>query len=328
MPANLTPEYLKAEELYRKAVTDEERLEALKLMLATIPKHKGTEKLQAEIKRKISQITKSLSKKTGPSRGPDAFQIPKKGLPQVVLIGYPNVGKSSLFHVVTHAPAKIGVYPYTTIIPQPGIWDWQKAKVELIDTPPIEHEKIPSGLLGTIRNSDLLCVVIDLTANLIEQIETTVQLCQQKMIEIRSQPRDTWITDPWRQKPVVFVLNKVDLIEREFINSVKELLGSKWRYCFVSAVTLEGLEDWFKNIWELLAMIRVYTKEPGKEPDLQNPFILPKGATIEDLARKIHKELPQRMTYARIWGEGRLPGQMVPKEELLKEGDIVQIHAK
>ena len=160
MPANLTPDYERAEERLRQAADDAERLEALREMLSTIPKHKGTEKMQADIKRRISQLTKAAAKKTH-VKGVDPFHIPRGGAGQIVLVGPPNVGKSQLLATTTHAAVKVADYPFTTALPAPGMWNYQDVQMELVDTPPVTAGHVPPGLLGTIRAADIIAVVVD-----------------------------------------------------------------------------------------------------------------------------------------------------------------------
>ncbi len=137
MPANLTPEYEKAELRFREANSDEERVVALQAMLSAIPKHKGTEKMQADLKRRISQLRREEQRSGHAATGPDPFHIPRTGAGQVVLIGPPNSGKSSLLRATTKADVKVGDYPFTTVVPQPGIWFRDDVPIELVDTPPI-----------------------------------------------------------------------------------------------------------------------------------------------------------------------------------------------
>jgi uncharacterized protein len=159
MPANLTPDYERAEQRYRQATTDEDKLDALREMFSTIPKHKGTEKLQADLKRKISQFRKTIAKK--PAKGADPFHVPRSGAGQVVLIGPPNVGKSMLVAKTTHAPAKVADYPFTTAIPLPGMAHFEDVQIELVDTPPLTPGHIPGGLMGTIRGADIIAIIVD-----------------------------------------------------------------------------------------------------------------------------------------------------------------------
>jgi len=325
MPANLTPQYEKAEQKYRQAVTDEEKLEALREMYAAIPKHKGTEKMQADIKRRMSQLRKAAAKK-GPSKAQDPFHIPKSGAGQVILIGPPNVGKSMLLATTTNAPVKVAAYPFTTAIPAPGMWKHQDVQIELIDTPPVTPDHLPGGLLGTIRSADVVCVVVDGAAEPLEQAEMVLNLLAGKGLVLRSVPRNELDPADFSRRSALLLVNKADVTPPENLSALRELYAGKLEVRPVSAATGEGLGDLLKRLWELLAVIRVYTKEPGRPPDREKPFTLELGATVEDLAREIHRELPEKMKYARIWGDGRYSGQQVHRTEVLHDKDIVEIH--
>jgi len=95
MPMNVTPEYTRAERRFREAATDAEKLDALQEMLSTIPKHKGTERMQGDIKRRLREMRRAAASTKGASRGADPFHVPTSGAGQVVLLGPPNVGKRS-----------------------------------------------------------------------------------------------------------------------------------------------------------------------------------------------------------------------------------------
>lgn len=324
MPANLTPEYEKAELRYRQAGTDEERITALQDMLAAIPKHKGTEKMQADLKRRLSQLRKA-GQKSSASKGPDPFHIPKTGAGQVVLTGPPNSGKSSLLAATTKAEVKVADYPFTTTLPQPGIWLRDDIPIELVDTPPITPDHVPAGLMGTLRNSDAICVVVDGGEAVLEQTEEILGVLNARGLELVSAPaRDISAAEPGKHSGLV-VVNKAELAAPDAVPVMRELYP-RLRVLPVSARTGSGLDEWFRALWELLAVIRVYAKEPGKPADLQRPFVLPAGATVADLARQIHRDLPDRMKYARLWGHSRFDGQQVHKTEGLKDRDVVEIH--
>jgi ribosome-interacting GTPase 1 len=325
MPANLTPEYERAEERLRQAADDTERLEALREMLSTIPKHKGTEKMQADIKRRISQLTKAAAKKTH-VKGVDPFHIPRGGAGQIVLVGLPNVGKSQLVATTTHAPVKVAEYPFTTAVPAPGMWDYQDVQLELVDTPPVTPGHVPPGLLGTIRAADIIAVVVDAADGPLEQAETVLGLLTERGIALASSPRATLTADPGRHCGLV-IANKIDLADRAAVAALAELYAQTLQVHPVSAVSGEGLDGLARRLWQLLGLVRVYTKQPGKPPDRDRPFTLTAGATVEDLARAIHRELPQKMRFVRIWGDGRFSGQQVHRTEILHDKDTVEIHS-
>lgn len=325
MPANLTPEYEKAQQQFREAKTDSDRIAALELMLATIPKHKGTEKLQADIKRRLSQLRRH-EQKAPKHKGPDPFHIPKSGAGQVVLIGLPNAGKSSLLAAVTDAEVKVADYPFTTMVPQPGMWGMDDVQIELIDTPPITADHVPSGLMGTIRNADIVGVVIEANDTALVDAETVLGVMHERGLTIRSMPTNQINRADPSLRSGLLIVNKADLASPGTIDSLRSIYAGTLDVLAVSAKNKTGLENLFRRLWELLAVIRVYSKQPGKPPDLHKPFVLPVGSTVADLALLIHRELPNTMKFARLWGHTRFDGQQVPKTEVLHDRDIVEIH--
>ena len=325
MPANLTPEYEKAERRYREATTDEEKLLALQEMLSKIPKHKGTDHMQADLKRRISLMRKAAAKK-GPSKGVDPFHVPKGGAGQVVLVGGPNVGKSSIVAATTNAPVKVGEYPYTTSLPAPGMWPYEDVQIQLVDTPPLTVEHIPPGLIGTIRSGDLIAFVVDASGDALEQADSLVGLFQERGLELLSRPRNELDAEGHHQRSSIIVATKIDLTEPRTVEALRELCEKDLEILGISVETGEGLDALGQRLWELLAMIRVYTKQPGKPADMAQPYTLPVGSTIEDLAREIHRDLPDMMKFARLWRRERFKGQRAHRTETLHDKDIVEIH--
>jgi len=325
MPANLTPEYEKAEARYRQASSNEDRVAALQEMLAAIPKHKGTEKMQADLKRRLSQLRRA-EQKTPHGKGPDPFHVPKGGAGQVALIGPPNTGKSSLLAATTNATARIAEFPFTTVMPQPGMWTCNDVQIELVDTPAITAGHVPAGLTGTIRNADLVCVISEANDAALEQTEMILGLLRERGLALRTVPRNTLIAAETNVRPGLLVLNKADAGEPEVAAALRDLYGEGLEILSVSARTRHGLDAWFGRLWELLAMVRVYSKEPGRPVDRRRPFVLPAGSTVADLARLIHRELPDKMKYARLWGHSRFEGQHVHRTEALCDRDVVEIH--
>jgi ribosome-interacting GTPase 1 len=324
VPANLTPDYERADRRYREATDDEERLAALREMFATVPKHKGTEKIQADLKRRISQFRKAVARK--PAKAADPFHVPRGGAGQAVLVGLPNVGKSSLVAKLTHAPVKVAEYPFTTSLPVPGMCHYQDVQLELVDTPPLTQEHVPGGLLNTIRNADVVAVVVDASADPLEQAEAVLGLLCGRGLELRSVPHDQLDPGYPSQHCGLLVANKLDAADPQTIAALTELYASRLDTLAVSVVSGQGLEGLVRRIWELLAVIRVYTKAPGKPPDKTKPFTLPAGSTVEDLAEEIHRDLPARMKFARLWGGGHVEGRQVHRTHVLGDGDVVEVH--
>src|SRR5271157_5251139 len=163
MPANLPPQYHKAEYEFRDASTPGERLEKLREMYRLLPKHKGTEKLQSDLKQKISrlkdelEVAKGSGKKVGVS-----YRVPHEGAGQISLVGSPNAGKSALLASLTHAHPEVAAYPFTTRTPQPGIMMWQDVPVQLVDLPPISLEFLEPWVPSIIRSTDAALLVADM----------------------------------------------------------------------------------------------------------------------------------------------------------------------
>src|SRR6266850_5887293 len=163
MPANLTPQYKKAEEQYRRAQTPEEELRCLELMLREIPKHKGTDKLQAELKAKISKARQETehAKKVG-KRGHHGPHIQRQGAGRAIILGGPNAGKSQLLTRLTRATPEVAPYPFTTREPHVGMMEWEDVKMQLIDTPPITADFMEGYLSSMVRAADAAVLMIDL----------------------------------------------------------------------------------------------------------------------------------------------------------------------
>src|SRR5712692_4884197 len=173
MPANLTPQYIEAEKRFKQAGSIEEKVAALEEMMATIPRHKGTEKLQADLKKKMSALRKETEehKKTGRR---ESFVIEREGARQLALVGAPNSGKSQLLRSLTNATPEVADYPYTTRIPIPGMLIFENVRFQIIDLPPISLEYTESWVPQIIRNADAVLWIVDLSDDdLLDQLEET-----------------------------------------------------------------------------------------------------------------------------------------------------------
>lgn len=323
MPANLTPQYYDAEEAFKKAVTVEEKIAALEEMLAVIPKHKGTEKMQADLKKRLSKLKEEGQRKSKTARA-DPFFVEKQGAGQVALFGFPNTGKSSLLGAMTRAKPKVAEYPFSTTVPLAGMMPYEDIFIQLVDTPPLTQEIIPPGLTGALRNADALLVLIDAGSDeCLEQLEFCLRFLDDKKIVREDAAPNTRGVPPARR---LVLAARADLPNsRENIEIMRELGPVGLDIYPVSAVTGMGLEALKEKVYKILEIIRIYTKVPGKEPDMKTPFILQKGSTVLDLAASIHRELPRLMKNARAWGSTRFEGQSVTREHVLQDRDIVEI---
>lgn len=328
MPANLTPEYLAAEARYRAAKTDQERLAALQEMLSTIPKHKGTEKLQAEIKRKIAQL-RTAPKKRGPSRL-ILDSIEREGAGQVALAGLPNSGKSSLLARLTNARPEIADYPFSTVKPLPGMMEFEDIQIQLVDLPPLARDYTEGWVYSHIRNADLVMVVLDLAAEDPQRdLQEVLALLGEEGIRLAgeaSQRPGLGLEGGMVVKAGLICGTKLDLPRARATLARLDPGGWGLSLVAVSASSGEGLEELKRAVFAALRIIRVYTKEPGKKPDLERPYTLPKGSTVLDLAREIHQEFAARLRYALLWGSGKFEGQRVPRDHEIQDGDIVELH--
>ncbi|HUT01831.1 MAG TPA: GTPase [Phycisphaerae bacterium] len=325
MPTNVTPEYERAERRFREAGSDTEKLDALREMLSTVPKHKGTEKLQADIKRRISQLRKAEAKKPA-GRGADPYHVPRGGAGQVLLVGTPNVGKSRLVAATTNAPVKVADYPFATPVPVPGMWPYEDVQVQIIDTPPVTADHVPGGLLSAVRLADIVCIVADASADPLGDADTVLGLLAERGYTVETLPCRELDLAERRRRSGLIVAAKADLAAPGTIETLRELYEGRLDVCPVSAATGQGLDTLRDRLWDLLGVIRIYTKQPGEPADMEKPFTIPLGSTVEDLAREIHRELPEKMKYARIWGHGRFDGQHVHRTEELRDKDVIEIH--
>jgi ribosome-interacting GTPase 1 len=331
MAANLTPQYHEAEAKYRAATTPEEKLAALEEMWRELPKHKSSEKIQADLKKKLSAARKALQQggKKGATRV-DPFHVPKSGAGQVVLIGTPNVGKSSIVGGLTHAHVKIADYAFATALPLPGMVQYEDIQIQLVDTPPLTAEHVPPGLSGLWHSADALLVVADLSAeSLLEDVEACLGHLTERHIELTDGLRELPAeVGAMLRVPGFLLANKVDAPgARENLEMLRELFAARVRIEPFSTRDADQLARLPELLFRLISVIRIYAKPPGKKPDLEEPFILAAGSDVHELARNVYRGLENRVRSARIWGHGVADGQNVHLDHILHDKDIVELHA-
>jgi ribosome-interacting GTPase 1 len=325
MPANLTPAYFKAEQLYRQATTAEEKILALEQMFAVMPKHKGTDKLKADIRHKLSAL-KEGEEKRHKSAGVDIFHVPRTGAGQVVLLGMPNTGKSSIVGLLTDAKVHIADFPFATNAPVPGMMHFEDVPIELVDMPPITAEIVMPGQVGTYRNCDLIAIVIDLSADVEEQWTVCLNFLETRnlLLDEKTQERDEHGKS--LGKRTICICTKADIAGEGTIEKAKALCGNRFEIIPVSVESGEGMGELPKLLFRHLHIIRVYAKPPGKKPDMNEPFTIPAGSTVLDLARVVHRELAEKLKHAKIWGTNVYEGQSVQRNHVLNDKDIVELH--
>jgi len=325
MPANLPPQYFEAEKEYKNAKSIPEKIAALEAMLAIMPHHKGTDKLRAGLTRKIAQLRAQEETKRKTRKG-SLFSIDKQGAAQVILVGLPNSGKSSIISKLTNATPEIADYPYTTSVPVIGMMEYEDIQIQLIDLPPIEDEVRRLPFYNLLRTADALLVIVDAS----QDPELDIQLildCLEDGKVFSPMKRDEDIPVGGVKKKMLFVLNKMDMTEGEdHVAVLRKKYGDVLKFVPFSARTLVGHEELKNSIFDVVEIIRVYTKVPGKKPDMKAPFVLQRGSTVLDLAREIHHDFAENLRYARIWGSAKFDGQTVQKDYVLQDGDVVEIH--
>jgi len=325
MPANLTPQYLEAERRIKAASTTEEKLAALEEMLATIPRHKGTEKMQADLKRRLSKLRTEQARKPV-SRAGIIHRIEKEGAGQVALVGPPNSGKSMLVRQLTHAMPEVADYPFTTRVPLPGMMRFEDIQIQLVDLPPVHPDFPESWLYQIIRNADAAMLVVDLSdPDLLEDLETTLTQLAKAKVQLGAGELPN--TPGWLAKRTLLVANKLDASGAlESLEVLKDLYGARLETLPVSAESGQGLDELRRCAFELLEVIRVYTKAPGKKLERTAPYILKRGSRLLDLAAHVHHDFLAQLKYARVWGHGKFEGQMVNRDYLLEDKDVVELH--
>jgi ribosome-interacting GTPase 1 len=330
MPANLPPQYSKAEEEYRNATSPADRLERLREMFRLLPKHKGTEKLQAELKQKISRARDDLdgSKHSGKKSGV-SHRVSREGAGQVVLVGGPNSGKSAILAALTNAKPEVAPYPFTTRVPYPGMMAWEDVRLQLVDLPPIAVDLMEPWVPAIIRSADAALFVVDLASDdLADEADAALTRLSAAHTELVGELPYDVEDETLQHVRSILVANKADADgAADRLEVVREWFGPRFPILAVSAETGQGMDELRRSTYDLLGVMRIYTKVPGKPVDRSSPFTIPEGSTVLDLAREIHRDLEGTLKYAKVWGSGAFDGQTVKKDHELHSGDVVELHS-
>ncbi len=329
MATNLTPQYMEAEEEYKKAQAPDEKLACLKKMFQLVPKHKASERLQADLKTKMAELRDEIEhEKKNPKKVGVSYKFPKQGAGQYVIVGAPNAGKSRLLTRFTRATPEVAAYPFTTREPHVGMMDWQDVKVQLIDLPPITVDFMEAYVSSIVRAADAAILMLDLGDDDAPFTAETVleRLASVKTLLVGEKPAqiDDYSIEYIR---TMLVANKIDLPgAQDRLDIIREMFGSKFPIHVISAEHGTGMEEMREAIYKFLNVIRVYTKLPGKPADMTSPFTCPIGSTLVEMAGLVHRDFTEQLKSARIWGSGVHDGQSVGREHVLHDKDVVELH--
>lgn len=328
MPANLTQQYLKAEASYREAQTPQEELDCLQVMLREIPKHKGTDHLQADLKSKIAKLKSDLQKQASQPSGRAANKIPRQGAGRVLLLGAPNVGKSRLLASLTRAQPEVAPYPFTTQTPMPGMMLFEDCAIQLIDLPPVTGDFLETSTMGLVRGADLVWLVIDLGSDtLIEDTKAVLDRFSGKTRlgrETRLDEQDVGVTFT----ETLVLLNKIDSPGAgDRLALLDEFIELPFDRIECSGEQPVGLDELRRAAFERLKIVRVYTKHPKqKDADMSKPFAIRQGQTLVEVAEQVHRDMVASLKGARVWGKAVHAGTVVKPDFEPQDGDIVELH--
>jgi uncharacterized protein len=330
MPANLPPQYIKAEDDYRRASSPAERLEALRELFRLLPKHKGTEKLQCDLKTKISRAREELegAKAGGSKKAGVSYKVPSEGAGQVALVGPANSGKSALLAALTNARPEVAPYPFTTRSPQPGMATWEDVRFQLVDLPPVTADFLEPWMPGMVASADSALFVVDLgDDDLVDSAEIALARLADSHVELVGELPFDSEDETLRHVKTVLVANKVDAEgAADRLAILREWYGERFPIVGASATARVELDSLTTVAYDTLGVVRVYTKIPGKPADRSKPFTVPIGSTVLDLAREIHRDFEQSLKFAKVWGSGAFEGQTVRRDHELRDADVVELH--
>ena len=330
MAANLTPQYHKAEGAFRQAQTPEEELQWLQVMLREIPKHKGTDKMQADLKAKIAKLKTEVQKKSSAPATGKANKIPRQGAGRVLLLGAPNAGKSALLKALTRATPEVAPYPFTTQAPQPGMMLFEDVPIQVIDLPPITADFFDLGILNLVRGADVVWLVIDAASDSV--IEDT-QAVLEKFNDGKTRLGNDTLLDEEdigvSYTATLVVYNKCEVPDApDRLATIREFLPLPFPFLEVSAESGLRLDELRKWTFEKLDMVRVYTKHPKqKEPDMSKPFTIKRGETLVEVAELVHHEMAAALKGARVWGKSLHAGTPVKPDYQPEDKDVVELNA-
>ena len=262
------------------------------------------------------------SKKKGKKREYDPFDIKKSGDARIALFGMTNVGKSTLMNAITNSKSKTGNFSTTTMSALGGTCMYEGVQIQLVDLPGFVYYnddwKINKQIIRVSRTSDAVVIVIELDSEVKAQYDFLVEQLQKADI----------IMDGVPVIPIKIIATKGDL---PYSKEHFELLKS---YCAYDIIPItikneKSLKDLKKSLYDLVEIMKIYTKRHHYKPNLNTPFVVHISATVGKIAKKVHKDFFTDFNYAKVWGKSvEFDGKRVGIDHELMDGDIVEIFLK
>ncbi len=333
--ANLTPGYRRAEAEYRRAGSIDEQIEALQRMLREVPKHKGTDRLQADIKSRLREARLAAERERRDAKSPGRSRsIPRQGAARVTLVGPPDSGKSLLATALSGVPTTVAPYPYATQVPQPVLMPFEEIAIQLIDTPPASGDRYDSELQELVRGSDLVLAICDARSEQgLDEFGRLLDLVRRSKSRFgRStgfSPSDLGVTETR-----TLVLTFGDPTgDRSRLEEARRRFADRFDLLVVGLLAAPNEREPPRletdslplEIYRRLDLIRVYTRAPEAPTHDPRPIVLRRGATAVDLAASVHRQLAERFRSARLSRPGNDDSVIVGREHELQEGDVLEI---
>lgn len=304
MPINVNdPEYVKAEKAFYEASTIEDQLMALNKMISHAPSHKGAENLRQQLTTRRKKLEEQLEKKRKKAGKSGKVGIKKEEM-QTVIVGKTNVGKSSLLKILTNAEPKISEIKFTTNDSTIGIMPYENTQIQLIEIPAIDGENFDKS---TAHTADTILIMVDKFED-IEKLKEKLYMITGKTI---------------------IVFNKSDLLDPTELRKLKAKMQSKkYNFEIISCIPFmkeNGIDELRKKIFSSFDIIRIYTKEPGKNR-MEKPMIMQPKSTVKEAADKIFKGFGTNAKKFKIWGpSSKFGGQIVGPNHRLKDLDTLEV---
>lgn len=326
MPTNVTPQYRKAEEAFRSATTTEEKIARLEDMIALLPKHKGTDHLYGDLKKRLAKLRRQAETSGRKGRSGPTLGFDREGAAQLILVGAPNSGKSSILAALTKANPDVADYPFTTHYPQPGMVPYEDIQIQLVDTPPVTGDAMPMHVMSLVQGSDAVIITADLSSDaLLEDVETVMSAFSSRGVDFVRELATDHEIGRRAVRAVIFATKRDAEGADERLGLLREMISDSLEIVPVSVNDSRCVAELCGFLFRFLSIVRVYSKTPGKKPELEKPFTLFQGQTVEDVCALVHKDFVANLNFARLW-RGNPNPVTVSRDEIVLDGDILELH--